>query len=161
MAPSPAPASLWQLRQLAANTAWPRRACALACVSTASAGQRCAGEATALSEISTLHKTSLVVSGVAGLVVSALMFSTHAGVAEAVLFGLYGAGASLRAFGRSLANVHARLVRVAGSDFVYAVLLVAGLVGLIVLGRLTMLNAAFVLVLATPHFASFVVDVPV
>jgi hypothetical protein len=111
-------------------------------------------EATALSEISTLHKTSLVVSGVAGLVVSALMFSTHAGVAEAVLFGLYGAGASLRAFGRSLANVHARLVRVAGSDFVYAVLLVAGLVGLIVLGRLTMLNAAFVLVLAT--VASFV-----
>jgi hypothetical protein len=111
-------------------------------------------EATARSEISTLQKTSLVVSGVAGLVVCALMFSTHAGAAQAVLFGLYGAGATLRAFGRSLANVHARLLRVAGSDLVYAVLLVAGLVGLIVLGRLTMLNAAVVLVLAT--VASFV-----
>ena len=106
-------------------------------------------EATAREEISALQKTSLVVAGVAGLIVAALMFSTHAGTAQAALFGLYGAGATLRAFARSLANVHARLVRVAGSDLVYAVLLVAGLVGLIAFGRLTMLNAAFVLVLST------------
>ena len=106
-------------------------------------------EATAREEISALQKTSLVVAGVAGLVVAGLMFSTHAGTTQAALFGLYGAGATLRAFARSLANVHARLVRVAGSDLVYAVLLVAGLAGLIVVGRLTMLNAAFVLVLST------------
>jgi hypothetical protein len=106
-------------------------------------------EATARTEISTLQKTSLVVSGIAGLVVAALMYSTHSGTTEAVLFGLYGAGATLRAFARSLANVHARLVRVAGSDFAYAALLVAGLAGLLVFGRLTMLNAAIVLVLST------------
>ena len=106
-------------------------------------------EATARTEISTLQKTSLVVAGVAGLVVTALMYSTHASAAEAVLFGLYGAGATLRTFARSLSNVHAQLMRVAGSDLVYAVLLVAGLVGLIFAGRLTMLNAAFVLVLST------------
>ncbi|HEY0283522.1 MAG TPA: hypothetical protein VGC27_12965 [Rhizomicrobium sp.] len=110
-------------------------------------------EATARTEISTLQKASLAVSGVAGLAVAALMFSTHAGVTEAILFGLYGAGATLRAFARSLANIHARLLRVAGSDIVYAVLLVAGLAGLIVFGRLTMLNAAMVLVLST--LASF------
>ena len=50
-----------------------------------------------------------MLSGVAGLVVAALMFSTHAGTAEAVLFGLYGAGTTLRTFARSLSNVHARL----------------------------------------------------
>ncbi len=110
-------------------------------------------EATARTEISTLQKASLAVSGVAGLAVAALMLSTHAGVTEAILFGLYGAGATLRAFARSLANIHARLLRVAGSDIVYAVLLVAGLAGLIVFGRLTMLNAAMVLVLST--LASF------
>ena len=106
-------------------------------------------EATARTEISTLQKTSLVVAGVAGRAVAALMFSTHAGAAEAVLFGLYGAGATLRAFARSVSNIHARLLQVAASDLVYAVLLVAGLVALIVFGRLTMLNAAAVLVLAT------------
>jgi hypothetical protein len=106
-------------------------------------------EVAARAEISTLQKTSLVVAGAAGLVVTALMFSMHADTAEAVLFGLYGAGSTLRAFARSLFNVHVRLLRVAGSDLVYAVLLVAGLVGLIVFGRLTMVNAAFVLVLST------------
>ncbi|MGC9953049.1 MAG: hypothetical protein ABSD21_02070 [Rhizomicrobium sp.] len=106
-------------------------------------------EITACAEISTLQKTSLVIAGAAGLIVTALMYSTHADAAEAILFGLYGAGATLRAFARSLSNIHARLLRVAGSDLVYSVLLVAGLVGLIAFGRLTMLNAAVVLVLST------------
>ena len=61
------------------------------------------------------------------LVVAALMFSTHAGTTNAILFGLYGVGSTLRYFARSLSNVHARLLRVAGSDLIYAVLLVAGL----------------------------------
>jgi O-antigen/teichoic acid export membrane protein len=113
-------------------------------------------EATAAAEISTLQKSSLVVAGAAGLIVAALMFSTHADTVEAILFGLYGAGATLRAFARSLSNVHAQLVRVAASDLVYSGLLVAGLVGLVVLGRLTMLNAAVVLVLSTAaSFAPF------
>jgi O-antigen/teichoic acid export membrane protein len=106
-------------------------------------------ETTAGAEISTLQKTSLVITGVAGIAVAALMYSTHAGAAQAILFGLYGAGATLRAFARSLANVHARLLRVAGSDLVYAGVLVAGLTGLIAFNRLTMSNAAFVLVLST------------
>jgi hypothetical protein len=106
-------------------------------------------EATARTEISILQKSSLVVVGAAGLVVTALMFSTHADTTEAILLGLYGAGSTLRFFARSLSNVHARLLRVAASDLVYAVLLVAGLVGLVAFGRLTMLNAAIVLVLST------------
>ncbi|MDE2630133.1 MAG: hypothetical protein KGM97_03990, partial [Alphaproteobacteria bacterium] len=106
-------------------------------------------EVTARAEISTLQKSSLAVAGAAGIVVTALMYSTHADTAEALLFGLYGVGATLRAFARSLSNVHARLLRVAGSDLVYAVLVVASLSGLVAFGRLTMLNAAVVLVVAT------------
>ncbi len=106
-------------------------------------------EATARAEISTLQKSSLAIAGAAGIVVTALMYSTHADTAEALLFGLYGAGATFRAFARSLANVHARLLRVAGSDLVYAMLVVAGLTSLVAFGRLTMLNAACVLVVAT------------
>ena len=106
-------------------------------------------EATARSEISVLQKSSLVIATAAGLVVTALMYSTHADTAPAILFGLYGAGSTLRYFARSLSNVHARLLQVAGSDLAYAVLLVAGLVGLIAFGRLTMENAAIVLVLST------------
>jgi putative peptidoglycan lipid II flippase len=105
-------------------------------------------EDTAAEEIATLHKASLIISGVAGLVVAALMFSTHAGAGEAALFGLYGVGATLRGFARSLSNVHAKLKRVAASDITYAVLLVSGLVILIAFGRLTMFHAAAVFVLS-------------
>jgi O-antigen/teichoic acid export membrane protein len=104
---------------------------------------------TALAEISTLQKASLAITAAAGIAVAALMYSSHANTGEAILFGLYGAGATLRAFARSLANVHARLLRVAGSDLTYAGLLVAGLLALVALGDLTMFNAAAVLVLAT------------
>ena len=109
---------------------------------------RAKDDATASAEIATLQKTSLLVAAVAGLVVAFLMLSTSATPAEAALFGLYGAGATLRSFARSLANVRAQLLRVAGSDIVYAALLVAGLVGLIATGHLTMASAAVVLALA-------------
>ena len=54
----------------------------------------------------------------------------------------------LRGFARSLGNVRGQLVRVAGSDFLYSALLVSGLAALIVIGKLTMPNAAFILALA-------------
>jgi len=106
-------------------------------------------EVTARAEIVTLQKASLVASGAAGLVVAALMYSAHSGAVTALAFGLYGLFATLRGFGRSLFNVHARLVRVAGSDIVYAAVLVVGLAGLVLLHRLTMLNAAAVFTVAT------------
>ncbi|MDE1938266.1 MAG: hypothetical protein KGI68_04535 [Alphaproteobacteria bacterium] len=113
-------------------------------------------DVTAAAEIATLHKASLIISVMAGCIVAVLMFSTHAGAGEAVLFGLYGAGATLRSFARSLSNVRARLKRVATSDFAYGALLVGGLIGLIAFGRLTMFNAAFVFVLSvTASFLPF------
>ena len=101
--------------------------------------------ATAREEIASLHKTSLAVAGAAGIVVALLMLSTSAHGWETVLFGLYGAGATLRSFARSLANVRAQLVRVAASDILYAVLLVGGLCALMAADRLNMANAALVL----------------
>jgi len=113
-------------------------------------------EATARSEIATLQKVSLVFSGVSGLVVGALMFSTQAHGGTALVFGVYGAASVLRSFARSLGNIRGQLVRVASSDVLYSVLLVAGLVGLIGLGSLTMANAAVVLaVAALAGFAPF------
>ena len=110
-------------------------------------------ETTARAEIVTLQKASLVASGVAGLVVAALMYSAHSDAATAMAFGLYGMFATLRSFARSLFNIHARLVRVAGSDMVYAAVLVVGLAGLVLFHRLTMLNAAYVFTCST--IASF------
>ncbi len=113
-------------------------------------------EATARTEIATLHKISLVFSGLAGLVVGALMFSTHAHAGTALVFGLYGGASVLRSFGRSLCNIRGQLIRVAGSDLLYSVFLVTGLMGLIAFGRLTMPNAAMVLALAAvTSFAPF------
>ena len=111
-------------------------------------------EATERAEIVTLQKASLVASGLAGLVVAVLMYCAHADAATAVAFGLYGMFATLRGFARSLFNIHARLMRVAGSDIVYATTLVIGLAGLVLFHRLTMLNAACVFSFST--IASFV-----
>ena len=111
-------------------------------------------EATANAEIATLQKISLVFSGISGIAVGALMYSTQAHADTAFVFGLYGAASVLRGFARSLGNVRAQLLRVAGSDMLYSVLLVAGLTALIEVGRLTMPNAAVVLALAVT--ASFV-----
>ncbi|MBU6298541.1 MAG: hypothetical protein KGJ79_08820 [Alphaproteobacteria bacterium] len=113
-------------------------------------------EATAAEEIGTLHKASLIISAMAGCVVAALMFSTHAGAGIAALFGLYGTGATLRGFARSLSNVRARLKRVAASDITYGAALVAGLTSFAVFGHLTTFNAALVFVLSvTASFLPF------
>jgi hypothetical protein len=106
-------------------------------------------EATARAEIFTLQKTSLIVSLLAGIVVTALMATTRAGLVTTLLFGVYGAGQTLRGFARSVSNVHGRIEPVAASDLFYAVLLAAGLTALALSGGLTMQNAAVVLVFAT------------
>jgi hypothetical protein len=105
-------------------------------------------EAVAYAEIATLHKASLFVSLLAGIVVTALMFSTNAGTNTTLLFGLYGAASVLRGFARSLSNVHGRIEQVAASDILYSLLLVTGLAALAMSGGLTMHNAAIVLVFA-------------
>ena len=104
--------------------------------------------AVAKAEIATLNKASLIVSLLAGIVVTALMFSTSAAMGTALLFGLYGVAATLRGFARSLFNVRARIENVAASDILYAILLVAGLGALAVSGGLSIHNAAIVLVFA-------------
>ncbi len=105
-------------------------------------------ETVAHAEIATLHKASLFVSLIAGIVVTGLMFSTNAGTGTTLLFGLYGAVSVLRGFARSLSNVHGRIEHVAASDILYALLLVTGLAALAMSGGLTMHNAAIVLVFA-------------
>ncbi|MDE2183227.1 MAG: hypothetical protein KGJ78_09420 [Alphaproteobacteria bacterium] len=113
-------------------------------------------EATAQAEIATLQKASLVVSLLAGGLVTALMLSTGAGWDIAPIFGLYGAASTLRSFGRSLSNVRARLLNVAGSDLVYAAAVISGLVGLVLSQSLSLHNAAIVFAMATVvSFAPF------
>jgi O-antigen/teichoic acid export membrane protein len=106
-------------------------------------------EATAHAEIMTLQKASLIVSLLAGVVVTALMASTGAGIATTLLFGLYGATQSVRGFARSLSNVEGRIEAVAASDIFYSALLITGLVALALSHGLSLQNAALVLVFAT------------
>lgn len=103
---------------------------------------------TARAELLTLQKASLVVTLIAGVVVTGLMLSTGAAPITGLLFGLYGAAYTLRAFARSFANVHGHIEHVAASDIFYALLLIAGLTGLAASGGLSMQNAAIVLVFA-------------
>ncbi len=105
--------------------------------------------AVAKAELFTLQKASLVVAVIAGVVVAGMMSSTSPGPLTLVLFALYGASYTLRSFGRSYANVHGRIERVALSDITYAALLTAGLGVLAIAGALTMQAAALVLVAAT------------
>lgn len=105
--------------------------------------------ATARAELLTLQKASLVVTLIAGVVVTGLMVSTGAALVTGLLYGLYGAGYTLRSFARSFANVHGNIEHVAASDIFYALLLIAGLVALASSGGLSMQNAAIVLVFAT------------
>jgi hypothetical protein len=104
--------------------------------------------ATARAELFTLQKASLLVTLVAGLVVTGLMASTGAKPITAALFGAYGAAYTLRSFARSFANVHGNIEHVAASDLFYSLLLIAGLVALAFSGGLSMQNAAIVLVFA-------------
>ena len=111
--------------------------------------------AVAAAELLTLQKASLVVSLIAGVVVTVLMVSTGAILATAWLFGFYGVFYTLRSFARSYANVHGRIGNVAASDVCYAVLLVAGLSALALSGNFTLHNAAIALV-----FSSAVAQLP-
>lgn len=104
---------------------------------------------TARAELRTLQKASLIVSALAGVVVTTMMATTGAGLMAALLLGLYGAGYTLRTFGRSYANVLARIEKVAGSDILYSLLVVGGLLALAAAGSFSLNNAAIVLVLAT------------
>jgi|GEM_PF-1368492 len=104
---------------------------------------------TARAELRTLQKASLIVSALAGVVVTTMMATTGAGLVAALLLGFYGAGYTLRTFGRSYANVLARIEQVAGSDILYALLLVCGLLALAAAGSFSLNHAAIILVLAT------------
>jgi hypothetical protein len=105
--------------------------------------------ATARAELCTLQKASLIVTLVAGVVVSLMMLSTGAAPVTTILFGLYGAAYTLRSFARSFANVLGHIEHVAASDIFYSLLLTSGLLALALSGGLSMQNAAVVLVFAT------------
>ncbi len=104
---------------------------------------------TAQAELVTLQKASFVVSLLAGLVVASLMALTGATGVAAILFGLYGASYTLRAFSRIHANVLGRIERAAGSDVLYAISLIAGLGLLAFCGDFTLVHVAAMLVAAT------------
>ncbi|MDR3528484.1 MAG: hypothetical protein P4L57_14535 [Rhizomicrobium sp.] len=103
---------------------------------------------TAQAELITLQKASFIVSLLAGLVVAALMALTGASPVAAVLFGLYSASYTLRAFSRIHANVLGRIERAAGSDVLYATALIAGLGVLAYCGDFTLVHVAAMLVAA-------------
>ncbi|GAA0554841.1 hypothetical protein FHS83_001792 [Rhizomicrobium palustre] len=104
---------------------------------------------TARAELLTLQKASLIVSLLAGIGVTAMMALTGAHFETALLFGLYGAGTTLRCFARSHANVLARIERAAGSDLAYSLVLVMGLGLLAATGRFSLDTAAMMMVAAT------------
>jgi hypothetical protein len=99
--------------------------------------------ATAAAEIRILQKVSLAVSLAAGVAVGVLMGAIHAPPWAALWFGIYGLGFTRRGFVRALANVRAQYGRVAFSDILYAVLLVAGLAALMLAGRFDVTGGAF------------------
>jgi O-antigen/teichoic acid export membrane protein len=109
------------------------------------------GKATAIAEaeLKTLLNISLLVSVLAFAAVAAMMASTGASAVAASVFGLYAAVFTARSFARSYANVMGMIERVAASDIIYSLALMAGLAGLAVIGRFTLTNAAIALVAAS------------
>jgi len=104
---------------------------------------------TARAELLTLQKASVLVSLLAGVVVTTLMALTGASGVAAILFGLYSGGYTLRTFSRIHANVLGRIERAAGSDALYASALIAGLGLLAFCGDFTLVHVAAMLVMAT------------
>jgi hypothetical protein len=104
---------------------------------------------TAQAELVTLQKASFLVSLLAGAVVVSLMAFTGSSAVAAILFGLYGVSYTVRTFARIHANVLGKIERAAGSDVLYAAVLIAGLAALAVIGAFTMEHAAALLVVAT------------
>jgi hypothetical protein len=99
-------------------------------------------------ELATFQKANLVLSLFAFAVVTTALLTSGLSPAASIVFGLYGAVMSLR----WLARVHAfsteAPVRAALSDVAYGVLLMAGMGGLYLIDRITMLFAAGVLLAA-------------
>lgn len=104
--------------------------------------------ATAQAELQTLQKASLFVTAAAGVAVAALMAVSGVAGAAGLVFGFYGASYTLRSFARAHANVLGRIERAAGSDIVYATLVIAGLGALAWGGVFRLDTAALVLGLA-------------
>jgi hypothetical protein len=86
-----------------------------------------------------------IYSVIVGLVTAALMYTSKAGGWCSVLLGLYGAAMAMRWFSRSNAYYHNHPLRASASDLVYSFSLLAGLVFLIAIDRLSMEFASFVL----------------
>jgi hypothetical protein len=103
----------------------------------------------AQAELFTLTNISLTVSALAFVAVAAMMGLTGARPVAAAVFGLYAAVFTLRSFARSYANVQGRIERAAGSDIVYALVLIAGLCALAAAGKFSLDAAAVVLVVAS------------
>jgi O-antigen/teichoic acid export membrane protein len=105
--------------------------------------------AAAEAELKTLLNISLLVSLLAFVTVAAMMASTGAAPAAALVFGIYAAVFTARSFARSYANVQGRIERVAGSDIVYSLVVIAALSALAAAGLFSLANAAVALVVAT------------
>lgn len=96
-------------------------------------------------EIGTHLKANLVFAGAAAAAIAALLAAIRTPAALALLLGLYGGAMTLRWFARSYAYAMHTPFRVAGSDFSYAVLVIAPLIALVSLHELTAFRAAVVL----------------
>jgi hypothetical protein len=80
-----------------------------------------------------------------GIATAVLMWTSHAGGTASVLLGLYGAVMAMRWFSRSNAYNLNRPGRAAASDLVYCFCLIAGLLFLVAIDRLSMQRSAGVL----------------
>ncbi|HEY0301228.1 MAG TPA: hypothetical protein VGC36_07850 [Rhizomicrobium sp.] len=96
-------------------------------------------------ELATFQKVNLLLSAFAFAVVSCSLLACGLDVTAALLFGVYGAVMSLRWLARVHAYATETPARAAGSDAVYGALLLAGLGGLDLAGRLTLDNTAAIL----------------
>ncbi len=105
--------------------------------------------ASAEADLKTLLNMSLLVSLLAFVAVAAMMASTGAAPVAALVFGIYAAVFTARSFARSYANVLGAIERVAASDIVYALVLIAALSALAAAGLFSLANAAVALVVAT------------
>lgn len=104
--------------------------------------------AIAEAELKTLLNISLVVSALASVTVAAMMALTGAAPVASLVFGLYAALFTTRAFARSYANVEGAIERVAGSDIIYSLVLIAALTALAAADVFSLANAGIALVLA-------------
>ncbi len=99
-------------------------------------------------ELNTYFKSSLVLSAALFPAVFAVMLGSGAPIVPAALFGLYGAAMSLRLFSRAHEYAFGKIRNVVFSDAVYSATVLAGIVGLSSLTRVTLLSAALVMALA-------------